>query len=104
MAWMMGEESDRARVLGVLRLDWDWPLERIAEAAGEDHGPGTLSEAEEARLAAPAPLEAAPDAVRGDYPDWLEAPHIRRVFGERARRPRARPWPGARRWTCGSIC
>ena len=81
LAWMMDEESDRARVLGALRFAWDWPAERIGAAAGEDHGPGALSEAERRRLAAPAPLAAAPDAVRGDYPDWLEEP-MARVFGE----------------------
>src|SRR5471030_1572888 len=32
-------------------------------------------------MAAPAPLEEAPQAVRGDYPDWLDA-SMARVFGE----------------------
>ncbi len=81
LAWRMGEQSDRARALGALRQLWDWPAERIAAAAGEEHGPGALSPAETARLEHPAPLADAPDAVRGDYPDWLE-PHMARVFGE----------------------
>jgi 16S rRNA (cytosine967-C5)-methyltransferase len=81
LAWMMGEESDRARALGALRFVWDWPPDRIEAAACDEHGPGPLSEVEQARLAAPAPLADAPDGVRGDYPDWLEAA-MARVFGE----------------------
>src|SRR5262245_57812946 len=47
----MGGEGARGVVLGALRSAWGWPLERIAEAAGEEpHGPGALSEDEAARL------------------------------------------------------
>ncbi len=82
MAWMIGEDSDRACVLGVLRFVWDWPLERLADAAGDaPHGPGALSDAERARLEQPVPLEGAPAPVRGDYPDWLDA-SLARVFGD----------------------
>ncbi|HEX3407562.1 MAG TPA: RsmB/NOP family class I SAM-dependent RNA methyltransferase [Caulobacteraceae bacterium] len=81
MAWRMGEEGDRASVLGVLRFSWDWPLERLAAAADEPHGPGALSDAERTRLADPVLPDLAPAPVRGDYPDWLDAP-LARVFGE----------------------
>ena len=81
LAWMMGEESDRARVLAALAHAWGWPAARIEAAAAEDHGPGALSEAERTRLITPVSLEAAPDAVRGDYPDWLD-PAMARVFGD----------------------
>jgi len=81
-AWMIGEDSDRARVLGVLRFAWDWPVERLAEAAADaPHGPGALTDAERARLADPVPLAGAPAPVQGDYPDWLDA-SLARVFGE----------------------
>jgi 16S rRNA (cytosine967-C5)-methyltransferase len=81
LAWRMGDDSQRAIVLAVLRFDWDWPLARIAEAAGEaPHGPGALSEAEAAALAAPRALDDAPGPIRGDYPDWMDAP-LERVFG-----------------------
>jgi 16S rRNA (cytosine967-C5)-methyltransferase len=81
-AWMMGEDTDRARVLGVLRFVWDWPAERIGDAAdGAPHGPGALTDAEQARLEQPAALDDAPAPVRGDYPDWLDAP-LARVFGD----------------------
>jgi 16S rRNA (cytosine967-C5)-methyltransferase len=82
LGWRMGDESLRAAALGALRFAWDWPLERIAEAAGEEpHGPGPLSEAERAALAAPRDLAEAPAPIRGDYPDWLDASMIR-AFGE----------------------
>ncbi|ACG77830.1 tRNA and rRNA cytosine-C5-methylase (RNA methyltransferase) protein [Phenylobacterium zucineum HLK1] len=82
LAWRMGEEGPRAAALGALRFLWDWPLERIAEAAAEDpHGPGPLSDAERAALETPRDLADAPPAVRGDYPDWLDA-GFARAFGE----------------------
>jgi 16S rRNA (cytosine967-C5)-methyltransferase len=79
-AWAMGEESDRARVLGVLRLVWGWSVERLEAAAEETHGPGALTEAERAHLAQPVSLDDAPAPVSGDYPDWLDAA-LERVFG-----------------------
>jgi len=78
----IGQAGPRAVALAALRYDWDWPIERIAEAAGEEpHGPGALSEDETSGLAAPHALDDAAPDVRGDYPDWLE-PHLTRAFGE----------------------
>jgi 16S rRNA (cytosine967-C5)-methyltransferase len=82
LAWMMGEDSDRARVLGALAHVWGWTAQRIEAAAADEHGPGALSDVEQERQVAPIPLETATHAVRGDYPDWLEA-SMTRVFGER---------------------
>jgi len=79
--WMMADESDRARALGVLRFVWDWPVEWLAAAAEETHGPGALTDAERAHLAAPVSLGDAPPPVLGDYPDWLDGA-LARVFGE----------------------
>jgi 16S rRNA (cytosine967-C5)-methyltransferase len=82
LAWRMGEDSPRAAALGALRFLWAWDLDSVAAATGEaPHGPGPLSQAEEAALAAPRDLADAPAAVRGDYPDWLEA-SMARAFGE----------------------
>jgi len=82
LAWRMGDDSPRAAVLGVLAFVWNWPVERIAEAAGDaPHGPGELSNAEWSALRAPADLDSAPADVRGDYPDWLDA-SFARAFGE----------------------
>ena len=83
LAWAMGEDTNRALVLGAARFAWDWPLSVVAAAVGEDHGPGALNETESARLADPLGQGDAPDAVRGDFPDWL-APHMARAFGSDA--------------------
>src|ERR1700740_2024660 len=64
LGWRMGDESLRAAALGALRFLWDWPWERVAEAAGEEpHGPGPLTDAERAALASPRSLAEAPAAV-----------------------------------------
>ncbi|HEY1447691.1 MAG TPA: RsmB/NOP family class I SAM-dependent RNA methyltransferase, partial [Caulobacteraceae bacterium] len=83
LGWRMGEETNRARVLGVAGVAWNWPAERLATAAAEDHGPGPLTVPEAARLADPIPLDGAPETVSGDFPDWL-SPHMTRVFGDEA--------------------
>ncbi|HEY7852497.1 MAG TPA: RsmB/NOP family class I SAM-dependent RNA methyltransferase, partial [Caulobacteraceae bacterium] len=83
LAWQMGEESNRARVIAAVRFAWDWPVERVAAAAAEDHGPGALTAGEAQRLADPISVADAPDAVRGDWPDWL-TPHMTRAFGTEA--------------------
>ena len=81
LGWRMGDDSLRAVTLGALKLVWDWPLARIAEAAGEEpHGPGPLTDAERAALDAPRDLADAPEPIRGDYPDWLDA-SLTRTFG-----------------------
>jgi 16S rRNA (cytosine967-C5)-methyltransferase len=77
----MGADTPRAVVLGAVRFAWEWPLERIAAAAGEEpHGPGALSGDEVEALEQPRSLLDAPDAVRGDYPDWLDE-GLARAFG-----------------------
>ena len=82
LEWRIGQTGPRPVALAALRYDWDWPLERIAEAAGEAaHGPGALSDDEVSGLTAPRGLGDAEPDVRGDYPDWLE-PHLDRAFGE----------------------
>ena len=82
LAWRMGAEGPRAAALGVLAYDWKWPLDRIADAAGEaPHGIGVLTEAEVASLTTPRSLDDAPAAIAGDYPDWADAA-LARVFGD----------------------
>ena len=82
LAWRMGEDSQRAAALAALRFLWNWPLERIAEAAGEEpHGPGPLTDLERAALQSPRSLAEAPAAVQGDYPDWLDA-EMARAYGD----------------------
>ena len=82
LGWRMGEDNLRAAALGALRFAWGWPLERLEAAAGEaPHGPGPLTDAERAALQTPRDLAEAPAAVRGDYPDWLDA-SMARAFGD----------------------
>lgn len=82
LAWRMDEETPRATALAALRFVWDWPVDKVAQAAAEEpHGPGPLTDAEQAALTTPRDLAEAPHAVRGDYPDWLDAA-MARVFGE----------------------
>jgi 16S rRNA (cytosine967-C5)-methyltransferase len=82
LGWRMGDESLRSAAFGALRFLWDWPFERVADAAADEpHGPGPLSEVERQALEHPRDLAEAPAPVRGDYPDWLDA-SLGRAFGE----------------------
>jgi 16S rRNA (cytosine967-C5)-methyltransferase len=80
-AWLMGEASPRAALIGMLRRERGLDLPAIAAlCAGARFAPAPLSEAERAALAANA-LTNAPPHVAGDYPEWLD-PHFSRVFGD----------------------
>lgn len=82
-AWIMGEETPRAIVLGSLRRMRSLDVDAIAAlCTGEAHAPAPLSEAEAARLR-DVTLDDAPDHVRGDYPEWL-AEHFAAAFGDEA--------------------
>src|SRR5688572_4827096 len=71
-AWLMGDASARAVVLGMLRLQRDLPTDEIARLfSGERHAPAPLSEGERRRLQE-ATLDGAPAHVAGDFPDWIE--------------------------------
>ncbi len=80
-AWIMGEATPRAVLLGMLRCERGLDPDAIAKLAdGSRYAPPALTDHERARLAA-ASLDGAPSHVRGDYPEWLD-PHLARVFGE----------------------
>src|SRR5437763_2335096 len=80
-AWLMGETSPRAAVLGMLRRERGLDDAAIAALCnGARYAPALLSETETAALAASS-LAGAPAHVEGDYPEWLDA-HLARVFGE----------------------
>ena len=79
-AWIMGEDSARATMLGALKRARQMDVEAIARlCSGERYAPAPLTDEERARLA-DASLDGAPDHVQGDYPEWL-APHFARAFG-----------------------
>ncbi len=80
-SWIMGEETPRAVLLGMLKRERGLDTEAIAAlASGAQYAPVALSDDERARLAA-ADLAAAPPQIAGDYPDWLDA-HFDRAFGD----------------------
>ena len=80
-AWIMGEETARARLLGMLKLERGFSTDAIAQLCdGSRFAPQPLSEAERTALSANS-LDGAPAHVAGDYPEWLDA-HLAEVFGE----------------------
>jgi len=80
-AWVMNEESARARVLGMLKLERGLDVEAIAALCdGSRFAPAPLSEAERKALASRSTADAAPP-VAGDYPEWLD-PYLVEAFGE----------------------
>jgi len=80
-AWLMDEDTPRARVLGMLRLERKLDAGQIAALCdGGRFAPSPLSEAERVALT-PRSLDAAPAPIAGDYPEWLD-PYLAQVFGD----------------------
>jgi 16S rRNA (cytosine967-C5)-methyltransferase len=80
-AFIMGEETPRAVVLGMLRQVRNMSASTVsALCSGEAHAPPPLTEEEVKRLSA-ADLTSAPNYVAGDFPAWLE-PSLAAVFGQ----------------------
>ncbi|MCI0736227.1 MAG: class I SAM-dependent methyltransferase, partial [Beijerinckiaceae bacterium] len=79
-AFMMGEETPRAIVLGALRQLHDMNASALAAlCSGEAHAPSPLTTTEIDRLSA-ADLTRAPGPAAGDFPLWLE-PSLSAAFG-----------------------
>jgi 16S rRNA (cytosine967-C5)-methyltransferase len=79
-AWIMGEGTPRAVVLGMLRLQRNLSFEDIARLfSGERFAPDPVTGEERAKLEG-AELNGAPAPVAGDFPDWIE-PSLARLFG-----------------------
>ena len=82
-AWIMGEASPRAEILGALKQLRGLSEDEIAALfTGEGHAPVPLSQAERERLRT-GNLTGAPAHVQGDYPEWL-APAFAESFGDAA--------------------
>jgi 16S rRNA (cytosine967-C5)-methyltransferase len=80
-AFLMGADTPRAILLGMLKRERGLDAEAIAKLAdGSRYAPATLSHEERMRLDA-ARLDGAPAYIAGDYPQWLE-PHFARAFGD----------------------
>jgi 16S rRNA (cytosine967-C5)-methyltransferase len=79
-AFIMGEETPRAIVLGALYQTHNMSaVELAALCSGKPHAPPPLTEDEIQRLSA-ADLTKAPDCIAGDFPAWLE-PSLAAAFG-----------------------
>jgi 16S rRNA (cytosine967-C5)-methyltransferase len=82
-AFVMGADTPRAIMLGALREARGLDAEAIASlCVGERHAPAPLTDNERQHLENAA-LDAAPDHVRGDYPEWLSE-RFDAAFGPRA--------------------
>src|SRR6516165_6385512 len=81
-AWLMGEATPRATLLGMLHRERGLDGEAIATLCnGGRHAPAPLTQMETAALVTGA-LTGAPAYVEGDYPEWLDA-HLQRAFGDK---------------------
>lgn len=80
-AFLVGEDTPRAVLLGMLKRERGLDTETIAKLAdGSRYAPAALSADERERLD-DADISDAPPYVLGDYPEWLD-PHFSRAFGE----------------------
>jgi len=80
-SWMMGAETPRAILLGMLKRERGLDSDAIGKlASGAQYAPEALSDDERKRLDA-ADMAAAPPHIIGDYPEWLDA-HFTRAFGD----------------------
>jgi 16S rRNA (cytosine967-C5)-methyltransferase len=80
-AWLMGEETPRAIVTGMLKLERGLHAGDIDKLFdGSRFAPAPLDNAERTALTERS-LEDAPPPVAGDFPDWLDDA-LARVFGE----------------------
>src|SRR5216684_3246010 len=80
-AWLMDDDTPRARVLGMLKLERGMGVDAIAALCdGGRFAPEPLSEREHAALTQRS-LAEAPPPIAGDYPDWLDG-YLAQVFGD----------------------
>src|ERR1700761_7864321 len=80
-AWLMDEDTPRARVLGMLKLERGMDADAVAALCdGSRFAPEPLSEAERKALSSRS-LAQAPPHIAGDYPEWLD-PYLAQAFGD----------------------
>src|SRR5205807_1891049 len=80
-AWIMDDDTPRARVLGMLKLERGMAVDAIAALCdGSRFAPEPLADKERAALASRS-LDDAPAPIAGDYPDWLDG-YLAETFGE----------------------
>ncbi|WP_438278159.1 RsmB/NOP family class I SAM-dependent RNA methyltransferase [Nitrobacter sp.] len=80
-AWIMDDDTPRARLLGMLRLERGLDADAIVGLCdGSRFAPEPLSGAELAALASRS-VEDAPAHIAGDYPEWLDG-YLAEAFGD----------------------
>src|SRR3981189_1072962 len=80
-AWIMDNDTPRARVLGMLKAERAMDVDAIAALCdGGRFAPEPLSEHERAALMSRSPADA-PSHIAGDYPEWLDG-YLAQVFGD----------------------
>ena len=80
-AWLVGEATPRAVLIGMLNRERGLDVAAIeALCSGARFSPAPLSDQEKAALVR-GTLTAAPAHIEGDYPEWLD-PYLTRVFGD----------------------
>src|SRR3984957_8466576 len=80
-AWIMDDDTPRARVLGMLKLERGMDVDTLAALCdGGRFAPQPLSDGERAALSQRS-LEDAPAHIAGDYPEWLDG-YLAQVFGD----------------------
>src|SRR3979411_2403870 len=80
-AWIMDDDTPRARVVGMWKVERAMDADAIAALCdGSRFAPEPLSEAERAALTSRA-LTGAPAPIAGDYPEWLDG-YLAQVFGD----------------------
>jgi 16S rRNA (cytosine967-C5)-methyltransferase len=80
-AWIMDDDTARARLLGMLRLERGLDTDVIAALCdGGRFAPEPLTSGERSALASRS-LAGAPAPVAGDYPEWLDG-YMTQVFGD----------------------
>ena len=81
-AWLMDDDSARGLAFGALMLEWgESPATLAATLEGDRFAPPPLSDLEVAGVAG-RNIDAAPDAIRADCPDWC-TPLLEAAFGDR---------------------
>src|ERR1700737_371851 len=80
-AWIMDDDTPRARALGMLKLERGLDVDAIAALCdGGRFAPAPLSEGERAALTQRSLIDA-PAHIAGDYPEWLDR-YLAQVFGD----------------------
>src|SRR5882672_7222653 len=80
-AWIMDDDTPRARVLGMLKVERGMDADAIAALCdGGRFAPEPLTEGERAALTTRS-LAQAPLHIAGDYPEWLDG-YLAQVFGD----------------------